>query len=507
MDMDFSDAINKIVSYIQDNPAEPFIVYRDKNGWHCDFTQNQFGESLDWVNDVRESDPLSLIYTSKDFANGSFPYVYDAVLCNRIRGEYNIEKSSGKDTDDIHALTNFIEDNIGEFSHETTDYLTTLDNPLAELFKMCTVNLDTNDDYMTYNENLTDDAIASIERGVKRRLNEKPEITMPDKRNIEGYVELSSLQLAGRLVILAENPDVDHPYMVANCRWDNPLNITEYYDAIVTDDYIEAVGEFVNRQSTFLEQLKAERAESGLPFNTLTVADCIPHAMDGNITGHYIIIKPESLSPEYRTADHQIKLCTGGNGTRPEALGSAVFCTDLYSGEKSRFERWDVAGVYDLEKAPDWVYDKISALMNRKVNKRISEEGVFEYGGHNFKPFRKFERLDGDWNKQMRRMSSDREIGISAYEWQKANYNYPDFIEASGCSEADVFICLENGKLYVPAENELFRYNDPTEKAKTTDKKPSLLGRLNDAKAEAAAQNAGRKDVPNKKNRGDMEVD
>ena len=38
-------------------------------------------------------------------------------------------------------------------------------------------------------------------------------------------------------------------------------------------------------------------------------------------------------------------------------------------------------------------------------------------------------------------------------------------------------------------------------------KKPSLMNRLDEAKSEAAALNAERKDVPKAKKRGDMEVD
>ena len=376
--MTFNQAVEHIMPEVRNGSIEPFIIYRDSGGdWHSDFINNQYGEVFDWVEDAKAKDPLAVIMTGKDFAKGSYPYVYDAVLVARLRAEYAYAAQSGAVTGanykELYALVNFFDDNVGEFSHKLTDYLGTLERPLAALQEMCPFSLTTDYEGWTYDEESAQKAIDYIENEVNDRLHSYPDDVVPEKRSIEGYEEKSSLQIAGRIVILAEKPGAEEPYMVANCRWDNPFNMKEYYNAVVTADYFGAIGEFIKRQSAFLEQLENEHSESGLPFHTLTAADCLPHAMDGNITGKVIVIKPEILSPEYRTENHQLKLCTGGNGTRPEARGSAVFCTDLYSGQSSRFERWDVAGVIDPEKMPEWAKDSLSARMNQKANIRISD--------------------------------------------------------------------------------------------------------------------------------------
>ena len=44
-------------------------------------------------------------------------------------------------------------------------------------------------------------------------------------------------------------------------------------------------------------------------------------------------------------------------------------------------------------------------------------------------------------------------------EWKKHNYSWKEFYEASGDSQLDLFRCIENGKLYVPCEHELFEFN------------------------------------------------
>jgi hypothetical protein len=142
------------------------------------------------------------------------------------------------------------------------------------------------------------------------------------------------------------------------------------------------------------------------------------------------------------------------------------------------------------------------------------DKDIFEYGGYHWRPYRKFEKRDGDFNKQMNRVSSDRSLGIATYDWGKTEYSHASFYAASGESEADIFRCVENGKLYIPCENELFQYKEPPQKekihsrlAKLRAKEPlTLLDELNDAKTEASARNAAPKDKPQAKKRGDAEL-
>ena len=170
--MDYNSAIKSIMQDVNDGSNEPFIIYRDKQGsWHCDYTQNQNGEIFDWVEDVKELDYLALEYKGSDFSKGSYPFVYDAVLCGRMCAEYYLLRSSGKDTDNIHALLCFFNDNVGEFAHEVTDYLATCNRPLTTLSEMCPFNLATNNDSWFYNEDLAQYALGYIETAVHDRLN------------------------------------------------------------------------------------------------------------------------------------------------------------------------------------------------------------------------------------------------------------------------------------------------------------------------------------------------
>ena len=506
--MDFNTVINSKMRDINEGSTEPFIIYRDKDGWHCDYTQNQYGEKFDWVEDVTAQDPLAVIYTGKDFSKASFPTVYDMVLYDRVRSEYYLARSSGRDSDELAALTSFFQDNIGSFESKVTDYLTTLDRPLAALQEMMPFNIATEYEGWSYDEELAQEAIDHIENEVNDRLNSYPDEDTPKKYYINGYTEKHSIRLAGRDVVFAENPRAEEPYLVCFVKSDNSLGLVEYQDVQYATDYVEAMWIFNNYQAALLQELKTERAESGLPVQRLTASGCLPDSHDTEWTGKLLIVKPDSLAPEYRSAEHQLVLCTGGFGAQPNARGNAVYIKELHSEKQMRYERYQIAGIANPDKLPEWALKKL-ALMDA-----IKEPGVFKYSGYHFKPYRQFRkgevtrRLEGDsrpWKTdvqyEMRNMRSDHELGLSRYDWKKAdtNYTHEEFYAASGNSDADIFVCVENGKLYVPYENELFQYDEPPQKAKSADKKPSLLGRLDDAKAEAAAINAERKDAPKTK--------
>lgn len=97
--------------------------------------------------------------------------------------------------------------------------------------------------------------------------------------------------------------------------------------------------------------------------------------------------------------------------------------------------------------------------VNNKIKSNI-ENTIFEYNGYHFKPERKLRK---DEKKDIctfsKHIKSDTELGMCDYEvyWKKCNYSWKKFYEAS-CSCLDVFRCIENGKLYVPCEHELFEF-------------------------------------------------
>jgi hypothetical protein len=176
-----------------------------------------------------------------------------------------------------------------------------------------------------------------------------------------GFAHILGLSFVLLRVVIVDMAS-DNPYLVCDCSWANPLNMDEYKNAVAGDDPVEMLRIFTDRLSERVGLIEAERAERGIPFETLTIADCRPKSKEADLEGSVIVIKPEKLTPEYRTADHQLCLCTGGNGARPDARGRAVFTKNLYSGKSGRFERRDIAGIISPDRLPDWAREKLAAL-------------------------------------------------------------------------------------------------------------------------------------------------
>jgi hypothetical protein len=140
-----------------------------------------------------------------------------------------------------------------------------------------------------------------------------------------------------------------------------------------------------------------------------------------------------------------------------------VFCKELYSGASVVYDRSAILGVAHEEKLPQWAKAKLEILR---------DPAVFEFRGFHFKPYRNFRygevdrQLDGDsrlWktdaNYQFRNTESDPEMRLLNGE-----NLHTDFYGAAADTTADIFVCVENGKFYVPAGSELFLYNEPSEK-------------------------------------------
>lgn len=87
---------------------------------------------------------------------------------------------------------------------------------------------------------------------------------------------------------------------------------------------------------------------------------------------------------------------------------------------------------------------------------------MFEYNGYHFEPERKLRECEKkDIRTLSKHIKSDREFGMCDYrvDWKKCDYSWKKFYEASCGSQLDLFRCIENGKLYIPCEHELFEFS------------------------------------------------
>ena len=183
-----------------------------------------------------------------------------------------------------------------------------------------------------------------------------------EKRMIENYEVKTSIHIGGKEIVFAENNADDEPFMVCDCKRDNPFGIEVYDNIAISSDYLTIMLNFSYRLSEQVQRVEAERARRGITNKPLTADDCIKGSRDWNYKNQLVVIRPEKLTPSARTADKQLLLATGGNGCRPDARGTAVFCTNLFTGESARWERYDIAGMINPHKMPEWATEKLAAL-------------------------------------------------------------------------------------------------------------------------------------------------
>jgi len=346
------------MSLVNEASKIPFVIWRNDGKWNLDYIGIAENSPKAYLAEVEAKDPYALMLNGTGFSRGSFSFVYDKVLIARLYKEYQSIQTDEAHTEKLYAIANFIEDNLSEMSHETSEYLTTLKQPLAFLDEILPISIQ--GEKGDYDEDKKDEAIDLIELHIKERINSEERAEPIEKRTVDDYEEKICIQLGGKHIVLSENSkETTDLYLICDITRDNALGIEERRDIMYTDDYLYALGEFIYRVDAAVEALRAERYEARLPLQKLTVADCVPSDNDVGWEGKVVIVKPEALMPEYRNAVHQLAICTGGFGSKPNSRGNAVYVKELHSGKQMRYERHQIAGLADHAKLPSWAKDKL----------------------------------------------------------------------------------------------------------------------------------------------------
>lgn len=273
-------------------------------------------------------------------------------------------------------------------------------------------------------------------------------------RKAGNYKIVNSIHIGDKEIVLGidmKNPEGNY-YMVGD--YERNELFEQYSNVLVSDDYIEIAEIYSNRLKDQIEKVKT--AEKDMPKGIIN-ADMCDSITDKDLEGKIIVIEANTLRPEYRTEAHQIVRCTGGNGARPDARGSAVFCEYLYKDKNTRFERYDVLGILKKEHYPEWLTKRL------EFEKAAKGNTVFEYGGYHFLPVG-IVNAANPFKYISNHTISDKSLGIwsnkynDCYGKNKIDYTHKGFYNACNKTACDIFKCLENSKVYIPAENELFEY-------------------------------------------------
>lgn len=264
-----------------------------------------------------------------------------------------------------------------------------------------------------------------------------------EKRMIDTYEVLNSLEIGQKEVFIAENLNAaeGEKYMVGFAPAEGIRKV--YSECAVSDDYIEIVKEFVARIENEADLFREKMERLALSDRVITADECYPLNEDTDIHDKIVAMKASYLRPEYRRTDRQLYLVTGGFGASANSRGRAVYCTNIHTGENTRFERYQVLGEVKPECMPEWAKTKLFAMSSQKV---------FRHGDLHYIPYRCLNKQELKGDFAIRHCQTD------AFQNERS-YNYEDFYAGSTEQECDLFLCVENGKLYLPGENYLFLWN------------------------------------------------
>ena len=153
-----------------------------------------------------------------------------------------------------------------------------------------------------------------------------------------------------------------------------------YSGVLVSDDFAEIAKVFGQRVADAAEEIIQENERACQEVGTneeLTTNSCKSISYEDSIENKVVVIKGSILRHEFRHANHQLMLCTGGFGAQANARGRTCYCISLYDGRKTSFYRTDFLGVMDEKKLPEWAQKGLEKAkeMHAQEKKPTKERG------------------------------------------------------------------------------------------------------------------------------------
>lgn len=105
------------------------------------------------------------------------------------------------------------------------------------------------------------------------------------------------------------------------------------------------------------------------PKGQITKDDCQSIYNYKNLIGKIVVLDCHVLYKEYQSASYQLYIARGGFGCDPKGMGNAVYAVNIYTGEETRLERYELLGVIKEEKMPDWAKEKLKAIKKSQMKK------------------------------------------------------------------------------------------------------------------------------------------
>lgn len=184
-----------------------------------------------------------------------------------------------------------------------------------------------------------------------------------EKRMAGNYEIIQAIYIGDKEVVMGVDKTDAMPYLCAFFSMKGLCG--SYKKCMASDDYLEIVSMFAERVKEQCECVREEHARITVSMDVVTADMCLPLNGGTELVGKVAAIREDVLRPEYRAAPYQLVYVASGNGALGNARGSACFCTSLYDGKRSRWERNDIQGEVRPECLPDWANEQAEKIRKR----------------------------------------------------------------------------------------------------------------------------------------------
>ena len=193
-----------------------------------------------------------------------------------------------------------------------------------------------------------------------------------EKRMLGNYEVTQSIYVGDKEVVLAVDKKERYPFLVCYCDYHNPLSAAWATEGVASDDYLEAMEIFTERVQSQIDRTRAELSKFPFDKAVFTKEHCIPDDHKSNIVGKVVVLNAETKRYEYQHPAYQLILTEGGSGATG-GRGQAVFGTCLATGERARWERYDVLGEIKPECMPDWAKEALAKVKEQQKTEKAKK--------------------------------------------------------------------------------------------------------------------------------------
>ena len=194
------------------------------------------------------------------------------------------------------------------------------------------------------------------------------------KEMINDYAVQNEVFVGNRRYLFAVHTDDKEPQRFLKCQCYDDELFRHYVNAITSNDFVECMKLYLADISAAVEKVEKDRAAIGLEdISCLKGSDLLSASRDKNIEGKVVAIGEKWLCDGFKDISHQLYFVKGGNGAQANSRGNACFSINLYTGEDTRIERYEVLGEVPEDIIPDFAKEHL-ANARAKYAKEVAEE-------------------------------------------------------------------------------------------------------------------------------------